>query len=118
MNHTLAMRFTLFGAIALFVQSTFAQTWQTVDDFVLGSSAQAYDICKDPFGNIYVAGSGENPNSPSNYGAVVRKSSDGGNTWTIVDFFDNGTGPAPEWSSSGGILWNHQRCGGNPVCRW
>src|SRR6185503_6180660 len=63
----------------------------------------AYDICKDPYGNLYVAGSGENPTSPNNFAAVIRKSSDGGNTWSVVDFFDNGAGSAPEWWEYYGI---------------
>jgi hypothetical protein len=74
-----------------------AQTWQTVDDFVSGISAAAQAICKDPFGNIYVAGYGElsNANSPENWAAIIRKSGDGGATWTTVDVFDDGVGAAP-----------------------
>jgi hypothetical protein len=63
-------------------------TWSNVDAFQLSSSldSAAWGIGTDTSGNLYVVGSG---NAPYRWGSfphwVVRKSTNGGNSWTTVD---------------------------------
>lgn len=67
-------------------------TWSTIDSFSLsaGSGAIAFGIGADAHGNLYVvgsadsvSGSGRKQTTSSHW--LVRKSSDGGNSWTTVD---------------------------------
>ncbi len=62
-------------------------TWSTVDEFTLadGQESQANSVVRDPFGNFYVVGSAVDSNALRHL--VLRKSSDGGATWsTLHDF--------------------------------
>ena len=86
------MQLTLNGALAVLAHAAFAQTWQTVDDAYVGDGAYALCMAKDPFGNIYAGGSIGDTNSNYLNLAAVRKSSDGGVTWTTVDML--GLAPA------------------------
>ncbi len=83
------MRLALCGAVALLTHPTFAQTGQTVDDYVTPYDAIAQAMAKDPLGNLYAAGLGA---IDANFDtlAVVKKSTDGGATWSVVDTFSNG----------------------------
>jgi hypothetical protein len=76
-------------------------TWSTVDTFQLvqGLDAYAYGVSSDNQGNVYVGG-GAIASQTAIKGKVyysrdwiVRKSSDGGNTWATADVFSN-TGAA------------------------
>jgi len=63
--------------------------WRTVDDFQLapGQRAEAWGVRVTPLGVVYVAGFAEqSTSSPVPFDAhwIVRKSSDGGQTWTTV----------------------------------
>src|SRR5437899_2688276 len=102
MKPKLTLRLALIGTVALFTHTTFAQTWQTVDDYVypgLYGSAYAQAITKAPFGNIYVAGAAfVDGNGDSD--ALIRKSSDGSVTWSVVDDFSNGE-THPGWEYNG-----------------
>lgn len=64
-------------------------TWSTVDDFEYGSGlhSEAEAVTADPAGNLYVVGWGVKAISGSTdtYDWLVRKSADGGATWTIND---------------------------------
>ena len=63
--------------------------WQTVDDYEYAtgwdSGAQS-GFAEDASGNIYVAGTAENP-STGTYVWIVRESSDAGATWSTVDVY-------------------------------
>ena len=74
----------------LLTNTTFAQPWQTVDDYqsVPGYDSLAFAITKDPAGNLYTAG--QAADAQWNYHALVMKSSDGGTTWSTIDSFSNG----------------------------
>jgi hypothetical protein len=66
-------------------------TWSTVDGPIAGGAAQG--VCSDSQGNIYVVGAqfittATKPRITGYNAWVVRKSSDGGNTWTTVDSFN------------------------------
>jgi hypothetical protein len=70
-------------------------TWSTVDAYQLhqGSDAYAYGVSSDNQGNVYVGG-GAVASQTKIKGTIyysrvwiVRKSSDGGNTWATVDVF-------------------------------
>src|SRR5436853_502322 len=67
--------------------AAFAQTWQTVDDFHYIGGAAATSVAVDPSGNIFVAGNGDRSTTNLVYNADIRKSSDGGATWAMVDDF-------------------------------
>ncbi len=60
-------------------------TWSNVDNFQLSSSraASAMGIGADASGNLYVVGSGNGPSNISHW--IVRKSTNGGTSWTTVD---------------------------------
>jgi len=68
-------------------------TWSTVDTFAFSSSSSVYGsqangIGADALGNLYVVGQAGAPNKPNGSGYlhwVVRKSTNGGSTWTTVD---------------------------------
>jgi hypothetical protein len=89
----LPLRLALAGGAALLTQTSFAQTWQTVDDFhyvpgVGGGSVVAQAITKDLASNLYAAGYAID-NNDFDF-AVIRKSSDGGANWTIIEAFTSG----------------------------
>jgi hypothetical protein len=69
-------------------------TWYTVNSFQLSSgySASAYGIGADTKGNLYVVGGASVPyrgSSPSHW--LVRKSADGGASWSTVDDYQLST---------------------------
>jgi hypothetical protein len=70
-------------------------TWNTVDDFKysIGSATMANGFTSDSNGNLYVSGYGY---SKTGYTWLVRKSSDAGSTWNLVDQFQLTKGSASE----------------------
>jgi hypothetical protein len=63
-------------------------TWSNVDTFQLSSSqpSVAMGIGADASGNLYVVGSGNVAYKSGSYSHwIVRKSTNGGNSWTTVD---------------------------------
>src|SRR5438067_928827 len=85
----------LMTALALVAQPASAASWQTVDDFqAVAGGAAAQAIGKDSSGNLYAAGSAA-VDVNGDQAAVIRKSSDGGLSWSVVDFFSNGEPPMP-----------------------
>ncbi len=84
---TLFLPLALVGALSLFTHSTFAQTWQTVDDFqyAVGSRAVANGLAADAQGNIYAAGWGQD-SSQAFHGLVMRSGDQGANWATVLDF--------------------------------
>jgi hypothetical protein len=72
-------------------------TWSTVESFQLqrGLYCVAQAIGADSLGNIYVAGSGQvTSKGKTTRHWLVRKSSDGGNSWSTVDDFLSSGGNA------------------------
>lgn len=74
-------------------------TWSTMDKFTLasGQRAAAFGLGADAHGNLYAVGSADttsgNGNKVTYYAHwVVRKSSDGGNSWSTVDNTLSSTG--------------------------
>jgi hypothetical protein len=79
-------------------------TWNTVDQFqlVAGLSSSARAFVADSSGNIFVAGSGSSPGArkidPDPLHWLVRKSTDGGQTWsTVDDYYSTAKGGYPKW---------------------
>lgn len=64
-------------------------SWTTVDSYQAGNyPSEAYGLAVDGAGNIYVAGSAQSSKKGSYTDQwVVRRSSDGGSTWSTVDNF-------------------------------
>ncbi len=92
-----SLRLALAGAAALLTQTTFAQTWQTVDDFqyVSNYQSQANALAIDANGNIYVAG--QAATGVVGYGnGLVRRSSDQGATWTLIEDYSYHNYPNPQ----------------------
>jgi hypothetical protein len=102
MKTNLSLRLALCGAVALFTHATFGQTWQTVDDFQLvpGYQSIVQAMAKDPSGNLYAAGYAV-IDAKADEVAVIKKSSDGGATWSVMDAFSHGA--AKSWVSYSGI---------------
>jgi hypothetical protein len=69
--------------------------WTTIDDFQFSNYSVAKDFATSPSGDIFVVGSGF---SGGTQHWLVRKSSDHGITWTIVDDFVYATGQ-PSYAS-------------------
>lgn len=69
------------------------KTWETVDDFQLGTTetSRAIAVAVDLSGVVYVAG---DASASSQIHWVVRKSEDGGTTWETVDQFQLSSGLA------------------------
>jgi hypothetical protein len=106
-----SLRFALTGAVAFFAYTTFAQTWQTVDDSLSadGFDAVAQAMGRDPFGNVYAAGYAV-LNANYDFVAAIKKSGDGGATWSVIDNFSQGEStPSYEYlgiaSDAAGILY-------------
>jgi hypothetical protein len=83
-------------------------TWATVDKFNLadGYNAAAFGIGSDTHGNLYVVGSADSVAGTGRKTAVyahwvVRKSSDGGNSWSTVDNTLSSTGLGFETAALG-----------------
>ena len=85
MKTTHLLRLALCGAAALLTPTTFAQTWQTVDDFqyAVGTNSYASGLTKDPAGNIYAVGDGRDAGGL--WHALAMKSSNGGANWSTID---------------------------------
>lgn len=62
-------------------------SWSTVDDFQLSSTwhSAGRSIVEDRFGNLYAAGYGYDAQLKGRW--IVRKSTNGGTTWSTVDNF-------------------------------
>jgi hypothetical protein len=77
-----------------------AGSWTNVDDYQYNSTSnsQANAITTDPSGAVFVTGNGA---AGSIYHWVVRKSLDGGSTWSISDDVVQGTGWAVANTPSG-----------------
>jgi hypothetical protein len=74
-------------------------TWSTVDTFSLSSGYKAVGggMGSDGFGNVYVVGygyatAGKGANAAASSHWVVRKSTNGGSSWSIVDNFQLSSG--------------------------
>src|SRR5260370_24261148 len=82
------------AVLGLLIQAAPAQNWQTVDNFqyVVGANtndAWANGITKDPLGNIYTVGGGVVDEANYYYHAVIRRSTDAGVSWSVIDDFSN-----------------------------
>ena len=87
-------------------------TWDTVDVFgpvgVFGPGAfDAYAVCSDASGDVYVVGSSQVSASNAHSEWLVRKSSDAGTTWQTADTYEFADGGSPS-----GIV---MASAGNPV---
>lgn len=62
-------------------------TWTLADDFLYsaGKSAEAFKIVKNTAGDLFVAGYGSDASYVQNW--IIRKSSDGGATWSNFDVY-------------------------------
>jgi hypothetical protein len=107
LQRSTALLLALFAAAALLTHTAPAQTWQTVDTFQYNAGpdqtnndAVALTIAADPFGNIYAAGYGISDIVSYYSHAIVRKSSNGGATWSTMDDFSMGE-PNPNWQYCG-----------------
>ncbi len=64
-------------------------TWSTVDQFALaGSNNRANAITADAAGNLYVVGQADAGSNHTTW--IVRRSQDGGTTWSTVDSISGG----------------------------
>src|SRR5947208_2112249 len=70
------------GAVMLLAHSTIAQTWQTVDEFPYGTDNSGLAVA--PSGIVFAAGTGS---TDTGYRGLIRASTDGGNTWSLLDDF-------------------------------
>jgi hypothetical protein len=69
-------------------------TWSTVDSFQLSQNVTscAFGVGADPHGNLYVVGQGLITSGKNHYGHwIVRKSTNGGTSWSTVDNYQLGT---------------------------
>jgi len=107
------MRLVLCGAVALFTHLTFAQTWQTVDDFQLapGKYSSAIGATVDRANGImYVGGNGDDASGGH---GILKRSMDGGATWTEPQLITGGwsfRGPSSDavgnlYTASGGVVY-------------
>src|SRR6185369_12423607 len=78
------IRFALLTAAALLTNATFAQTWQTVDEYRYVRGADNSGLTVAPSGVVFAAGTGE---TDAGYRGLIRASTDGGNTWSLLDDF-------------------------------
>jgi hypothetical protein len=79
-------------------------SWQTVDTFQYASGATSYAEGGgiDSQGNVYVVGYGDPKRGASHW--LVRKSSNGGSTWTTVDDVAGGSAHAFGKDSNGNLF--------------
>lgn len=70
-------------------KSTNGTTWTTIDDYVGTGQTNPTSLAVDSGGNIYVAGWVTTTGSNAKW--IVRKTTDGGTNWSIVDSYQ----PAP-----------------------
>ncbi len=100
-------------------------TWSNVDTFQLSSSkpSVAMGIGADAAGNLYVVGSGMSLNKGRNvFHWIVRKSTNGGNSWTTVDDYQLVAGNSSEArciaTDANGNLWVAGRGNAGQGNRW
>ncbi len=89
LGSTLHGLLALAGALALLGHTTFAQTWQTVDDFqyFAGKESFVLGLARNPLGNIFAAGDGLD--AAGTYHALAMKTTDGGITWATIDNYSD-----------------------------
>jgi len=86
MKTLLCTRLALAGTVALFTHTAQAQdAWQTVADSEGAPVAAVDALTKDTAGNLYAAVSSSDAAGRTH--ALIRKSSDQGATWTVVEDF-------------------------------
>src|SRR5262249_55529533 len=94
------------GAHWLVRTSVDGVTWFTIDDFMYpGAGADAAFVGADANGNLIVGGNAETSTSSR---WLVRRSTDGGATWTLVDDYQHPTGStglARAMASTGGAIY-------------
>jgi len=105
-----APQLALFSACAFLTHVASAQTWQTVGDFQYPGELETAALCValDPVGNLFVGGwLWLNTQPPG--GALIQKSSNGGATWSLADYFPYAGTGAPQYlgitSDSSGNLY-------------
>jgi hypothetical protein len=82
-------------------------TWSTVDSYQYSSgvASSAQCICADTHGNLYVVGSAQVPSKRSSvWHWLVRKSSNGGASWTTIDDFAGGQASVCATDSNGNLF--------------
>ena len=84
------LRIALAGTAALLTHTTFAQSWETVDDFGHnpGFPAQAHTAVVDAQGNLFVGGQAGDGTRTH---ALIERSSDQGATWTTIEDYVDST---------------------------
>ena len=91
-------------------------TWSTVDTFQLGWGTTARGIAADASGNLFVVGYAMFDSAPTRW--IVRRSSDGGTSWTTVDNYVSAAGNHSTAQAvtvdNAGRLW----VAGNDVGSW
>jgi hypothetical protein len=89
------------AAVTAAAFSTFAQTWQTVDDFqyVPGGGALNFGLAVGPSGTIFASGYASDG---ATYHGLVMASADGGNTWSAP--LDDFVYPGSTTRDDGGIV--------------
>ncbi len=97
-NNLCLWRLALACVFVLLNDTTFAQTWQTVDDYLYlplpGRQMWARSGAVDAVGRLYVAGSGtDDTGTGSGVGhGIIRRSDNQGASWTILeDYIHNDT---------------------------
>jgi hypothetical protein len=96
LSKTSVFRLALGGAIALFTQSMFSQSWQTVDSFqyIAGDNAWNRGLVAAPSGTVYAYGAGS---TSTNLHVLVMASGDDGTTWSAPLDDLSGVAFAPAW---------------------
>ncbi|MFT3837797.1 MAG: sialidase family protein [Myxococcaceae bacterium] len=86
-------------------------TWSTVDDFIysIGLFSHAESIARDSNGRIIVAGGANALNNAGHW--LVRRSANGGTSWSTVDDFADPTTPA-SWANAATTVGNSVMVGG------
>jgi len=114
---------SLLATIAVLAPVTtgFAQSsWQTVADFQCAAPATVDALAKDPAGNLYAAIS--TSDAESRMHAVIRKSSDHGATWSVVEDFVYGARDSVRFLRLGADAAGHLYAAGyaedNRQTRW
>ena len=79
----LCPRLVLAGTVALLAPNIVGQTWQTVAGYPSTLYGAVDALTKDPAGNLYAALS--SADAQGRMHALIRKSSDRGASWTVVE---------------------------------
>jgi len=90
MKNNMFMRLALAGTTAFLTHTTFAQSWETVDDFGHnpGFPAFARTAVVDAQGNLFVGGQA---GDGTRMHALIERSSDQGATWTTIEDYVDST---------------------------